>query len=589
MKIRLHRLSSEPQLFEPISFSHGINLILGEKWDENQPQGRKENGVGKSLCVEFLHFALLREFGKTRVSLIPGEIFPDGFSVVLDLSINGEELQIRRSLARPEQPTILRGGKSTTFATLEHATRFLGDLLFAGTSDVGFNSFRGLMSLLMRDERSGFSDILNAMAVKRNGAPPDPQPHLFLLGIDVGEYRRLLDAIRELDRQTKLLTKLKEDLTRRGAVRMGDIAAELNQDQAVVQKIEDGLAELRAEPAFAQVEADLNQLEGKLAALRARRKGVDYQIDQIRVLPKPETIDETDIAIVFNRVRAGLGDLVIKSLEQAKAFKDEIESFQRSLLNEELQRLESEHEKLTQQIRELSREHSTLVARVDRRGVLDELRSGLLVAQAKQQDYYHRRALFQQYGEAEQRKEDLKSERQLAMDALRHQILEQRVVEASMNQEVADIHARVMHNRNASFSIKVLTGANVKHPLDFALRIQDDGSHSVNRTKVFIYDSALMFASCTQDRHPGFLLHDNIFDVDQDTLVQCLNFLQEKLEDGADFQYILTLNREKIENEDRRNMLKFNVDEVRKARLTKDKPFLGVRYQEKARQPQESE
>jgi uncharacterized protein YydD (DUF2326 family) len=65
MMLRLHRLSSEPKLFEPIELFTGINLILGEKWDDGQTQGRKVNGVGKSLSVEFLHFALLRDFTDT--------------------------------------------------------------------------------------------------------------------------------------------------------------------------------------------------------------------------------------------------------------------------------------------------------------------------------------------------------------------------------------------------------------------------------------------------------------------------------------------------------------------------------------------
>ena len=72
------------------------------------------------------------------------------------------------------------------------------------------------------------------------------------------------------------------------------------------------------------------------------------------------------------------------------------------------------------------------------------------------------------------------------------------------------------------------------------MRIDDDGSHSIERTKVFIYDVALMFNNYTKKRHPRLLIHDNIFDVDQDTLVQCLNYLHKKEEQNPnDFQYIL--------------------------------------------------
>jgi uncharacterized protein YydD (DUF2326 family) len=124
--------------------------------------------------------------------------------------------------------------------------------------------------------------------------------------------------------------------------------------------------------------------------------------------------------------------------------------------------------------------------------------------------------LYQQYKDAEQKKEDLQSERRRVIDLLRKELTEKASVEKSMNEQVAMIHERIMGNRDASFTLSVNTKTNVKRPLNFDLRILDDGSHSVDRTKVFIYDCALMFANCTQGRHPGFLLHDNIFDVDQD-------------------------------------------------------------------------
>ena len=78
MKFRLHRLYSEPEFFAPIEFTPGVNLILGEKAEDGGAQERKVNGVGKSLCVEFLHFALLRAYEQTRVARIPAARIPDG-------------------------------------------------------------------------------------------------------------------------------------------------------------------------------------------------------------------------------------------------------------------------------------------------------------------------------------------------------------------------------------------------------------------------------------------------------------------------------------------------------------------------------
>ena len=91
----------------------------------------------------------------------------------------------------------------------------------------------------------------------------------------------------------------------------------------------------------------------------------------------------------------------------------------------------------------------------------------------------------------------------------------------------------------------------------------------------------MIFNEHTNKRHPSFLIHDNIFDVDQDTLVQCLNYLYKQEQHYFDFQYILTLNRDKIENEERKKLLLMNVDEHKVATFTKAAKFLKKNYQER--------
>ena len=90
----------------------------------------------------------------------------------------------------------------------------------------------------------------------------------------------------------------------------------------------------------------------------------------------------------------------------------------------------------------------------------------------------------------------------------------------SFLETILEIHEFIMKNKKASFEIKPIR---TKDVFAFNLRIHDDGSHSVNRIKVFIYDLALLFNEETRIRHPKLLIHDNIFDVDQDTFAACLN------------------------------------------------------------------
>lgn len=67
-RIRLNRLYSESNIFEEISFHDGVNIILGEKYDDSSVKGRKTNGVGKSMSIEFLDFGFLNDYEKSRIA-----------------------------------------------------------------------------------------------------------------------------------------------------------------------------------------------------------------------------------------------------------------------------------------------------------------------------------------------------------------------------------------------------------------------------------------------------------------------------------------------------------------------------------------
>lgn len=578
--LRLHRLSSEPECFAPIDFTSGVNLILGERSEGTDNQGRKVNGVGKSICVEFLHFALCRKYTETRVSKIPEDVLPHDLVVVLDLTIGTERLQVRRPLANSDQPTIVSGdGREVVFERLDDATHYLGELLFVGDQHAGQVSFRQVLSLLMRDEASGFTSHINPHDAKLR-VPDDITPHLYLLGIDGTTYRRLLDTIKKLETQQRVLKELRTAVTNNNERKISDVPTILNEERQATRKIEDALATLRADPAFEQVEGDLNSLESELQNLRSKRKKLSFQIDQIRSIPLPERIDASDLKIVYDRIKSGLGALVEKSLQQAKEFKAEIERFQQTLRQEELAELESRRRDLSTNIRTLSDQHAELTRQVDRQGVLRELKTGLEVATRRTDEYHRLESEYKRYNDKLQEVEDTKTDRSNDLHALVRTLAEYEETERSFNDTIVAFHEQIQQSSRASFRFDVNTKPTVKRPLSFDIRIQDDGSRSINEVRVFIYDFALMFDSHSRKHHPGFLLHDNILEVDQDTLTQCLNFLHDKVETEVEFQYILTLNRDKIEAEELRHDIELDIDDAKRATFTKSKQFLGVRYQE---------
>ena len=76
------------------------------------------------------------------------------------------------------------------------------------------------------------------------------------------------------------------------------------------------------------------------------------------------------------------------------------------------------------------------------------------------------------------------------------------------------------------------------------------------------------------------LIHDNIFDVDYDTLLRSLNYLGDSERTLAQKQYILTLNSDKIYEADIHSRLRLDLEGLKRAAFTKTTRFLKVNYQE---------
>ena len=553
-RIRLNRLYSENNVIEEIIFHDGVNIILGEKYDNSSVKGRKTNGVGKSMSIEFLDFCFLNDYDKSRIVKIPKEVFPLEENVILEFDIGLEAVTIKRNRKQADKPIIIREGKTVSFDKIQDARDYLAGIIFSKLNGKKVPSFRNLFSILMRDERSEFTDIIKCHDLTKK-IPDDLSAHLYLLGFSLETYKNTIETIKEIEAVSTVLTKEKKELTQNGKKKISDVRAELNALEDELQKLDDAIESFKTNESF------------------------DYE--KIRKMPKPEQIDDREIELVYNQFKSELGNAIVKSLNEVVGFKNKIEEFQRTLVNQKAKELEVQLKNISEQIRVLDDEYSEKLKIIDKKGVLKNLKVSLKIYEAKKEVTSHTKFLFEQYEKNEKKKRILNLQKTQQLMEIDDEIEQSKKNIDAFTDTILQIHEFIMGNKECSFSIQTIDKARRKTPVELILRIYDDGSHSVDRTKVFIYDMALLFNQYTRDRHPLFLVHDNIFDVDQDTLVQCLNYLYKQEEQYQDFQYILTLNRDKIESEEQRKLIQMNIDEHQVAIFTKEKKFLRQNYQEK--------
>lgn len=533
--LRIRKLYSEPITFDPIVFKDGVNLIFGEMTEGND----KTNGVGKSMAIEFLNYGLLKKHVDSRVALIPNEAFSQDVFICLDFEIRGKLITTKRCVAAQQTPTIIVDGRETVYASLEDATEYLTTLLFGTSNDESVPSFRSILGPLIREERSEFKSITKCYDTDRN-IPADYTPHLYLLGVDPQPYKTAKQRGLEIETISKAASKIKENIETITGKNITEAKADLNELTSQVERIKADIERLENVRGYDFVKEEIIEIENKIERERSRQDVLKSELSKIKLFRGDNYIDDKEVAELYNQFKDGLGDLISKELQEVTAFKRKIDNFQRNLIDNRRNSLNEEIQNIEGRITALDRQYKERLLVLDQTGLLKSLKQTIATHQQKAEELAALSAFVKKYADFEREKKEKRNEREGLIYALDISVIDAKIIISSFEKTILDIHEYVAGNRSSSFDI---TTTRKKEVINFELRIYDDGSHSNDREKVFLYDLALLINPDTAKRHPGLLVHDNIFDVDQDTLIKSLNFLGENLNLLANKQYILTINR----------------------------------------------
>lgn len=568
--MRIDRLYTEPATIDPIDFGDGVNVILGE----SDQTSSKNNGVGKSLCIEFLNFALLKRKHEGRVAKIPKGSFDPSTFICVDFRMNGSSYTIKRSLEQSDHPRIIVDGRETKYAKIEDATDFLSGRMFPQptTAVVGF---REILGPLIRDERSEFKSIVSCFDTKLR-IPDNYAPHLMLLGMDIDIYRSIRALQKELDDIGTEEGRIKDSVQLIRQKELDDARSDLNALDEEVETIRAGIDALENAPAYDIVKAEILSIEDRMADLRRRKDVLSRRSASLAPLAVEPSIDGDEVRDFYDRLRSGLGSSVVRELEEVMEFKSRIEQFQRHLLDEKTRVLQVEIKDINKQLAELDQRYGKLLAVLDQEGELRNLRQTYASFQAKSDELGQLKAFFSRYDQLLIDKQSKKTDIENEKLRLQANILVAAERVRSFERTILMIHQFIQGNRKASFEVRTTTK---KQVVEIVLRIDDDGSHSVEREKVFIYDIGLLLNDYTRARHPGLLVHDNIFDVDEDTLKKSLEFVLTRAGLQDDQQYILTLNLDRVQH-CRDEAWYEELESSIVATFTKSNRFLKTHYQE---------
>ena len=328
------------------------------------------------------------------------------------------------------------------------------------------------------------------------------------MNLGLEKYSEIKTLNDELQKRKVYFTEIKKLVTQNNELKIQDAKAHLNELESEVLKVNKSIEGLKNNESFELLQEDLVRLENKLSELRIRQQAIKYEIKQIDSLPKPENINENEISIIFNQFKQGLGDLVEKSLDDLKEFKNKIDGFRSSIVNDRLTALKKELNQLNEVVRKLDNDYSQKISLIDKGEVLRDLKTSIKIFNDKNSELSNLRSLIERYDTAERDKKLLEAEKTVLISDFDEELYQKAKIIKSFRETILEIHEKIMGNREAHFDIKTTKNKSV---VEFVMRTDDDGSHSTERMKVFIYDISLMLNEYTKQYHPGFLIHDNIF------------------------------------------------------------------------------
>jgi uncharacterized protein YydD (DUF2326 family) len=564
--MKIVKLYSEDNLlFDPISFKSGFNLIIGDRSEGSE----KRNGVGKTISVEFLNFMLLGDIDKSRLSKIPSALYEKKSTVFLDIEISGKEITITRDMVEPKEVTITESGISQIL-DISNARKILLSKIEFKTNN-SYCSFRELVNPIVRDERCEFKSIPKYSDTNVT-VPINFMPHLFYLGLDNSSLKAAMRLKESINADTSVKAKIKQQLETLSGKDIGDVRVELNK-LTEEKNVLNSLIKNKDYSVFDKLDDHFQVLNVELKDLRRQISAKRLKLRQIDSLKKGQQIDVQTVELIYNKIRKSLATEVSKSLTEVIEFKNTIDSYTNNiisnksdLIDREIKGLEERRSQLLNEREQFERSGAGDDVEYDMKEAVGQL---AILEKSIAEIELHLKRIDKLEKEIKRQKIELDQEK-LDIELLVEE--DERII-SSFQTRILSIHKGLFDDHSASFDINV---NNRKEVISFDMRIKEDGGHSNERGKVFIYDFALLLHDFKYSNHLGFLLHDNIFDNDDDTLQKALNYIEEALKDREDKQYILTLNSDKLVN------LKLDFDPLkyRRAKFTKASKFLKETYTE---------
>ncbi|MCK5029215.1 MAG: DUF2326 domain-containing protein [Bacteroidales bacterium] len=549
----LNKLYSEPiGLFETAKFKNGVNFIFAKK-DKNNDTRKSLNGVGKSLLLNFLDYALLSSKTKHIVSAITNNDIQH-YTIILEFKIQNSDYIIKRSLKESNKNIVVgKINDPISFESIKEAKEYLCDLIFKNEDYKGkyHNSWlRKLLPFFIKKQENPKTKV-NFLDPINFSRPPEMELvpyHLFFLGIDNSLFWKNFDIKSDLKSKIGALKEIKSIIT--DTYNLNDIPQAENKIDRLkgdIQEYEKNIEKFQLAKQYQDIEEESNKLTIKIKDLWYKN-----HLDRNKIKSYKESYELGDsiktlkIKKLYSEANELLAKNIKKTLDDAVLFRKNIANSRREFLSSEIENIEKEIKERKDKIDNFESERAELFEFLVAKDAIKDLSEAYLNLSKKRDKLNDLEGKIKLYQDLNSEK----TEREAAIAKLYSEI-------TNFIQEIKDdistfrniffeVHNAIYpENKDKSYGFTFEPNNRTDSKVKMEVFLPADLSTGKNSAKTLIYDISVLFHAIEKNINlPHFLIHDGIFDhMDKAHFIATYEYLENKAK-TKNFQYILTVNEE---------------------------------------------
>lgn len=581
----INRIYANDKKFKEVEFKRGLNVILADRQKESDDKDSR-NGVGKTTLINVIHYCLGADLSKKN---LPVDEIKD-WIFYCDLVLCGVPIVAARAISNasiveisgdtsklPVQPEIDEKS-GLVFYKLTDWKKLLGRCLMGlkGIKEEKYiPTFRGLLPYFVRVGLDAYSKPFSYFRSQKSWQIQ--VSNAYLLGLN---WRHATNSqlLKDQDAAAKALnTAINTSIVQS----KGELEAERVRIQKELDYEEKMLADFKVHPKYNDFQQSANMLTTEIQKLNnnnlfLRRKLTRYE----ESVSSEEAPDSKSVESLYEELGVTLGDVVKKSLAEAKHFHQEIVANRKSFLSTEITEIRSTITENEASVETLSEQRSEIMALLRTHGALEEFANFQSEVSEKKVRLETLKEKIADIQSMTKKSKEIKSKRinldsKLARDFDDSKLVWEKAIEGFNENSLA------LYNNPGNLIINISENGVVKeNAYKFDVEIPRSNSEGVGRMKVFCYDLMLV-NNFSQKGMIDFLVHDTtMFDgVDSRQVAHALEHANKKgLESG--FQYICFFNSDSVPNEDFSES--FDLAGFVRLRLSDKRPedsLLGFRFE----------